>query len=68
MSQTKALIEKPTRPIRLAHVWLYILHYINKFLVPLSCPKEHSSVGRDMHCYIQGPGFEPRTPHLFTFF
>ena len=25
-------------------------------------PREHNSVGRDMHYYMQGPGFEPRTP------
>jgi len=28
--------------------------------------REYNSVGRDMHCYMHGPGFEPRTPHLFT--
>jgi hypothetical protein len=24
-------------------------------------PNEHSSVDRDMHCYVQGSRFEPRT-------
>jgi len=27
--------------------------------------REHSLVGRTMHYYMQGSGFEPRTPHLF---
>jgi len=27
---------------------------------------EHSSVGSTMHYYMQGLGFEPWTPHLFT--
>ena len=31
-----------------------------------SMSREHSSVDRTMHYYMQGPGFEPRTPHLFT--
>ena len=30
------------------------------------CFREHSSVGRDMHCYMQGLGFKPQIPHLFT--
>jgi len=38
------------------------IHDKNNF----GCLRELSSVGRDMHCYIQGPGFEPGTPHLFT--
>jgi len=29
-------------------------------------PREHNSFDRDMHCYMQRPGFEPRTSHLFT--
>jgi len=29
-------------------------------------PREQNSVGRYMFYYMQGSGFEPRTPHLFT--
>ena len=29
-------------------------------------PHEHSSVDRNMHYYMQGSGFEPRSPHLFN--
>jgi len=32
----------------------------------ISLSREHNSVDRTMHYYMQGPGFEPRTPHLFT--
>jgi len=29
-------------------------------------PRKHNSVGRDMHYYMHGLGFEPRTSHLIT--
>lgn len=28
-------------------------------------PREINSIGRDVVLYMQGPAFEPRTPHLF---
>jgi len=39
----------------------YTLNFLYLFL---SC--KHSLVGRTMHFYIQGSGFESHTPHLFT--
>jgi hypothetical protein len=32
----------------------------------VSCPRELSSVGRNIALYMQEQGFEPRTLHLFT--
>jgi hypothetical protein len=32
----------------------------------MSCPRELSSVGRDIAIYMQGSGFKPQTLHLFT--
>jgi hypothetical protein len=31
------------------------------------CPHELSSIGWDIALYVQEPGFEPQTLHLFTF-
>jgi len=35
-------------------------------IINSSLSREHSSVRRTMHYYIQGSGIEPRTPHLFS--
>jgi len=35
-------------------------------LCKITGPREHNSLDRDMHYYMQSHDSNPRTPHLFT--